>query len=180
MKLKDILTRKVYEEYGDMDVVDDVIDDFYPAWCGGGFTKEGYRHFAEALEIDAEIRPIWGNPGIMCHIDGPDWMHKRKLLAQLFSDLCGYCTVDESELWFTDEPSTPLEMNAGYEIIAKEKTFSDPEEGYVLGYNEKKKEYVTWAYTKRPGEETSYYWGHYIIDERAARKDYHERIASAL
>ena len=103
MKLKDILTKETYYKFGDMDVVDDVIDDFYPAWCGNVFTEEGKAHFAKALEIDAEIRPIWGMVGIMCKIDGPDWKEKRKLLMELFDSLCGYCSCEEYDRWFCDE-----------------------------------------------------------------------------
>lgn len=108
MKLKDILTSKTWNQYGDMDVINDVVDEFHPAWCGQYCTEEGEKVFKEALELEAEI---W-NAGtqkypeyrIMVHIDGPEgvWQKRRRIVSKLFSDMCGYCTCEEYDKWFID------------------------------------------------------------------------------
>lgn len=40
MKLSEILTKKTYDQYGDMDVTNDCIDELAPAWCGNLLTDD--------------------------------------------------------------------------------------------------------------------------------------------
>lgn len=106
MKLREILTAEVWDKYGDMDVTNDVLDGYFPAWCGNTFTEEGLEHFKEALELEAEI---WGDENyaqIYIRVDSPDektWKHNYKIARELFSDLCGYCTEEEYDRWFIDD-----------------------------------------------------------------------------
>ena len=103
MKLKDILTTETWDKFGDMDVYNDVTDSEYPAWCGTIFTKEGREHFAEALELEADIRVVWGYPSIVVLTDGENWKHNNALVRDLFDDMGGFCTEEEYERWFTDD-----------------------------------------------------------------------------
>ena len=106
MKLKDILTTEVWNKYGDMDVVNDVIDDYFPAWCGNTLTAEGLEHYKEALELEADI---WGDETyaqIHVRVDSPDektWKRNYRMARDLFSDMCGYCTEEEYNRWFKED-----------------------------------------------------------------------------
>ena len=102
MKLKDILTTETWNEFGDMDVYNDVTDSVYPAWCGNLFTEEGREHFAEVLELEAETTTVWDCAAIIVHTDGENWKHNNALVRELFVDMAGYCTEEEYERWFID------------------------------------------------------------------------------
>lgn len=68
--------------------------------------------------------------------------------------------------------------NAGFEIIAMEHVpYGEGIEGVALGVKEGAfgTEYATWQFTRRPSEDHSFFWGHYFIEEKAARIDYHKR-----
>lgn len=103
MTLRDILTRETYIKYGDMDVIDNVIDDSYPAWCGNLLTEKGQEHFKEALDVEACLAPVWGRIGIHCLIDGERWKKKRALILELFDSLAGFCDDKDYDEWFDDD-----------------------------------------------------------------------------
>lgn len=68
--------------------------------------------------------------------------------------------------------------NAGFTIIAEtHRPIDGTVEGIALGYKATQfgEEFVTWAFTERPREERSYFWGHYFRTEANAYIDYHER-----
>lgn len=101
MKLKDLLTAETWNEYGDMDVANDVTDELWPAWCGETLTDEGRERFKEALELEAIIRPVWGYQGIYLLLDDdPDWEKHWNMAGELFESMCGYCTEEEWNRWF--------------------------------------------------------------------------------
>lgn len=110
MKLKDILTTEIWNEFGDMDVYNDVTDSVYPAWCGNLFTEEGREHFAEALELEAEATTVWDCGAIIVHTDGDNWKHNNALVCELFTDMAGYCTKEEYERWFIDDEDPEPEL----------------------------------------------------------------------
>lgn len=104
MKLSEILTKKTYEQYGDMDVANDCIDELAPAWCGNLLTDEGKRHFARVLDLDAEIRPVWGYMGIVVLVDHlPNYAEMWEETLDLFNAMCGYCDEEQYDRWFTDD-----------------------------------------------------------------------------
>lgn len=101
MKVRDILTQETWDIWGDMDVANDVTDDLAPCWCGELLTEEGEKKFAKALELEAEIRPVWGTPGIVLKIDQyPDWEKKWNRAQRMFTAMAGYCTEEEWNKWF--------------------------------------------------------------------------------
>ena len=116
MKLKDILTKEVWNKYGDMDVTNDVVDEFFPAWCGNVLTEEGKEEWADALELEAEIVPVHKDYAfIHIKIDDPDekvWKANRREAKGLFESLCGYCSEEEYNRWFTDEEEQELDEAA--------------------------------------------------------------------
>lgn len=109
MKLKDILTTETWNKYGDMDVTNDCIDDMACAWCGTTLTREGEEHFAEALNLEAEIRPVWGYDGISVKINhlekyGRAWRKTK----ELFDAMAGYCSESNYAKWFDDHTEDPV------------------------------------------------------------------------
>lgn len=103
MKLGELLTQEIYDKYGDMDISNDCIDDMACAWCGNLLTPAGRDKFKVALELEAEIAPVWGYDGIEVKIDhlkhyGKAW----RQVKELFSAMCGYCTEEEYDEWFYD------------------------------------------------------------------------------
>lgn len=105
MKLKDLLTPEIWNEYGDMDVANDVSDDLACAWCGETLTEEGKKKFEKALELDAMIGEVWGCPGIVILVDQYDdhWEREWTRAARMFADMAGYCTEEEYDAWFKEE-----------------------------------------------------------------------------
>lgn len=104
MKLKELLTEATYNEWGDMDVSNDCIDDCACAWCGQTLTDEGERHFADALSLDAEIGMVWGSPGIVVEIDHlPNYGEAWDKVVDLFSSAAGYCSEEDYDKWFKEE-----------------------------------------------------------------------------
>ena len=71
-------------------------------------------------------------------------------------------------------------VNAGYTIVEMVYTLKNSrrEEGFALGMGPNGM-WVTWAYAKdevgRSGR--GCFWGHYFTDERAAKADFHRRLA---
>lgn len=104
MKLKELLTQETWDIWGDMDVANDVTDDLAPCWCGELLTEEGEKKFAKALELEAEIRPVWGTPGIVLLIDQFDnnWEREWVRARRMFADMAGYCTEEEYNAWFKE------------------------------------------------------------------------------
>lgn len=105
MKLKDLLTTETWNKFGDMDVTNDVSDDLACAWCGETLTEEGRKKFEKALELEAEIAPVWGSPGIVILVDkcGDHWEREWTRAARMFADMAGYCTEEEYDAWFKEE-----------------------------------------------------------------------------
>lgn len=62
--------------------------------------------------------------------------------------------------------------NASYIITSR---FYRGDNGVAMGYSEKKKDYVTWAYI-----DGSFHWGHYFTNEKDAKKDFVKRIEKEL
>ena len=104
MKLKDLLTKETHDKWGDMDVANDVTDELWPAWCGETLTEVGAKDFAPVLELEAEIAPVWGYPGIVLLIDkDANWEEEWDEAGNLFNAIAGYCDEDQYELWFKED-----------------------------------------------------------------------------
>ena len=121
MKLKDILTSKTWNQYGDMDVINDVIDEFHPAWCGQYCTEEGKKRFGGALELEAEIfnagTQKYPEYRIEVHIDGPEgvWQKRRRAVEDLFEAMAGYCSCEDYDRWFIESEEEEVEPPEPYE-----------------------------------------------------------------
>ena len=163
MKLMDILTSNTHSKYGDMDVVNDVIDEFFPAWCGTLFTKEGAEEFTDALGLDAEIincgTPKYPEYRILVHVDGPHWRDCRSQAKSLFECMAGYCDDTDYKRWFIDYDeyhltSTELLTNVQKSMVSIWENHTNgeaivlqngEEEVYILRTFEKDQEYPTLA-----------------------------------
>jgi hypothetical protein len=105
MTIRDLLPMEI-----DIDVYDDVCEELAIAFCGPlKLTPEGEKRFGETLDYEIELNPhsYGGYPAYIIHIDDPEdsvWRHRLELALDLFESAAGYCSVDEYEKWFVDDP----------------------------------------------------------------------------
>lgn len=106
MKLKDILTKEMYEKYGDMDVYNDWTDDIAPAWCGTLLTEYGATVYP-ALELEACVVDNSDDDHyILVFInDLPDGEDERAWdeVVALFDDMAGYIGESDYKKRFIDD-----------------------------------------------------------------------------
>ena len=102
MKVKDLLKMDI-----DVDVVDDVCEELYIAFCGAyELTEAGKRKFREALNYECEFhRPCSDDLICIIHVDDPDekvWTRKLRKATELFYSLAGYCAAEDYDRWFKE------------------------------------------------------------------------------
>lgn len=123
MKLRNILTNKIYNKYGDMDVYNDCIDDFAPTWCGNTLTAYGYECYRYILDnLDADVVPDNylgnGHHCIMVHInDLPSGTDERMWgkVVDMFYAMAGYIDEDEYDKMF-EEPNYDEPKDLGQDV----------------------------------------------------------------
>ena len=112
MTLRDLFTNQsIWTVYGDMDVVNDCIDDYAPAWCGTLLTDEGQKHFDLLLDtyeplLDTEIEVGKNMCGsfVECKInDCPDYDKRWNAIKELLECSAGYCSCEDYDNWFVDD-----------------------------------------------------------------------------
>lgn len=106
MTLKDLFTDKtLWAKYGDMDVYNDCIDDWAPAWCGTLMTFEGAEHYGEdLLSTEIEIFESKYCNNIECKInDCLDYSKRWRQIKALFEEAAGYLGCEEYDAWFMDD-----------------------------------------------------------------------------
>ena len=107
MKLRDVFTKEFYEQYGDVDVVNDVTDEMCAAYCGTLLTEEGEEHFGDILELEVEMfhTDYWYlNLLVDDHDEESDaWEIRLNKAFDLFNAAAGYCSDSNYDKWFKDE-----------------------------------------------------------------------------
>lgn len=97
MKVRDLLKMHTV-----IDVVDDVCEELYIAFCGAyELTPEGEEHFKEALDYDIEL----GRNIVIVHVDDDNervWKRKLRKAKELFESLAGYCSCKDYDRWFRE------------------------------------------------------------------------------
>lgn len=99
MKVKDLIREEI-----DIDVVDDVCEELYIAFCGPmTLTAAGEKQFAEVLEYPVEIT-IGQDLAVVCVDDSDDavWEARLDKAKEFFEACAGYCAADDYELWFQE------------------------------------------------------------------------------
>lgn len=99
MKIDEFLCEPI-----DIDVIDDVTDDLWIAFCGPmRLTDEGAKEFESVLDLDIMVYHRWrGDVACVC-LDGLDnWEELEKKCIEFFEAMAGYCTVEEWDKWFID------------------------------------------------------------------------------
>lgn len=94
MKVKELLNREI-----DIDVVDNVCEELYIAFCGPvKLTEEGKEQFKSILDIDVEF------DGSIAVIDvestGDQWESVLRSVKKFFQAAAGYCSVTNYDKWF--------------------------------------------------------------------------------
>ena len=100
MKVKDLLKMEI-----DIDVVDDVCEELWIAFCGAmDLTEEAQEKFAEVLEYEVTFSGSGNDMIAIIHIDDPNddvWESRLEKAQELFWALAGYCDADDYDRWFT-------------------------------------------------------------------------------
>lgn len=109
MKLIEIFEPWFNEKYGDVDILNDVSDEFACAFCGGvvlnDYAKEKY---SDVLQIDVTVVNDVLNRDeynyLMCRVDalGDNWERMWESIKNLFSDVAGYCSAEEYDKLFIE------------------------------------------------------------------------------
>ena len=118
MTLRDLFTDKsIWNQYGDMDVYIDCIDDVASAWCGTLMTEAGLEHYGDDL-LGTEISIIEDKNGacIECWINERyDYSKRWRRIKALFDEAAGFLGCEEYDMWFMDD----------YELETPEPVFDD-------------------------------------------------------
>ena len=85
----------------DIDVCDDVEDEFYISFVGPvELTDAGREHFAPVLGLEVSIQEDDSMATVM--IDGEDWKKRLAKVRKLFNAAAGYCPAADYEKWFKE------------------------------------------------------------------------------
>lgn len=101
MTLRDLFTDKtLWAKYGDMDIYNDVTDDYFHSWCGTLLTDYGKEVYAHILdyEIDLQDDNWLGNDHkcIVVLLDKrPDWEDRYEEARAFFEDMAGYIPEED-------------------------------------------------------------------------------------
>lgn len=104
MTLKEMLTSaKAWDEYGDMDVYNDVTDDCTYCWCGSILTDKGLEEFKDILDLEVEFTDAYYGKIIIVKVDKyEDWEDRWNRVCDLFATLAGYVDDDDYHVWVDD------------------------------------------------------------------------------
>lgn len=106
MKVKDMFTKEFAEQYGDIDVYDDICEELAIAFCGPlELTGQGTHYFEMVLEDEVNInedRDLREAMVLIDHLPEGVWQKHLKKLCELFEGAAGFCTVNEYEEWFSE------------------------------------------------------------------------------
>ena len=94
--------REFLKEEIDIDVVDDIEDSLWIAFCGPmELTEEGEKYFADVLDLD--VFPYWQGDRAVVRLEGhKDWKRLLRKVKELFESLAGYCSEDDWDRWFKE------------------------------------------------------------------------------
>lgn len=99
MKIADMFTQGWYDEHGDVDIINDVTDEWAPAFCGLGLTEEGKARFADVLGVKIHLA---NNDTVECELDalGDEWEGAWSEIVLLFEAAAGYVDEETYNKWF--------------------------------------------------------------------------------
>lgn len=102
MKVRDLLEMEI-----DIDVVDDVCEELYIAFCGPmKLTEAGQEKFREVLDYKVSLHSRGGGYILATiHVDDDNdkvWKRKLRKAIELFHSLAGYCDADDYDKWFVE------------------------------------------------------------------------------
>lgn len=101
MTILDMFTAEFNEKYGDVDIYNDVTDEWAPAFCGLGLTEEGKARFADVLGVKIHLA---NNGTVECELDalGDEWEGSWNEIVLLFEAAAGYVDEETYNKWFVD------------------------------------------------------------------------------
>lgn len=104
--IEDMFTEKFSEQYGDVDITNNVFDGFAPAFCGPMALKEdGVRTYKDVLDIPIRIHQgedgyIWVECLLDIGLDDEELDRINSRIYDLFNSAAGYCSEEEWDKWF--------------------------------------------------------------------------------
>ena len=102
MTVRDLLQQEI-----DIDVVDDVCEELYIAFCGPQkLTAEGEKEFSDVMDYPVLLH----NNGVaiiaIVQIDDPDeavWEARLERAKLFFEGAAGYCACSDYDRWFAND-----------------------------------------------------------------------------
>ena len=102
--VESMFTKEFHLKYGDVDIINDVTDEWAPAFCGLLLTDEGRRHFEKALSLGLNMIKtdyLYAEILVDDHVPGSrKWEENWEAARELFEAAAGYCTCEEWDAWF--------------------------------------------------------------------------------
>lgn len=102
MKVKDLIQQDI-----DIDVVDDVCEELYIAFCGPQkLTPEGAKEFADVLEYPVLLHNNGLDIIAIVQIDDQDdtvWEKRLERACLFFEGAAGYCACSDYDRWFAND-----------------------------------------------------------------------------
>ena len=101
MTIKEMLTEEFAEQYGDLDIYNDVTDSMAPCFCGPiELTDEGKEYFKNVLELDIEVNDCCA--AVLVDDYGDSWSRAWGEAREFFSAAAGYCSESNYKRWFKE------------------------------------------------------------------------------
>lgn len=101
MKIADMFTQGWFDEHGGVDIINDVTDEWAPAFCGLELTEDGKARFSDVLGVKIHLA---NNSTVECELDalGDEWERAWNEIVLLFEAAAGYVDEETYNKWFVD------------------------------------------------------------------------------
>ena len=99
MKIREFIAQEI-----DIDICDNVIDDYYCAFVGPQeLTEEGEKKFSDVLDMEIEWKEGDDIAIVQLPEHGDEWKKPRKEAKNFFAAVAGYCAYEDWNKWFKEE-----------------------------------------------------------------------------
>lgn len=103
MTIRDMFKKGFAEKYGDVDIINDVTDEFSSAFCGDiEFTEAGVEKYKDILDDEIEIDTEREKGCVLIDKYGDDWECHWDKINELFGDAAGYIADSEYKRLFRE------------------------------------------------------------------------------
>jgi hypothetical protein len=105
MKIRDMFTKGFNEKYGDVDIINDVTDEYSYAFCGDiELTEQGKDKYMDILDDEIQLLKMFSDYGyVACaQVDkyGTEWLRHWNRIDELFREAAGYIPQEKYDMYF--------------------------------------------------------------------------------